>query len=121
MIRFGIWVTRLRGQDPRRLGRNKDIDIVKILDHVEPTHATVEIADYLEVWDAASACHASQLGGRFVRLPGPVRRRAMRRQGFTRVSPAPAANRVDERDLFVGVTPDTTPESVPSALSAAAD
>ena len=121
MIRFGIWVTRVRGQDPRRLGRNKDIDIVKILDHVEPTHSTVEIGEYLEVWDAASACHASQLGGRFVRLPGPVRRRLMRRQGFTRVTPAPTTHRVDERDLFVGVTPDVEAEATQPAMSARAD
>jgi LmbE family N-acetylglucosaminyl deacetylase len=121
MIRIGIWVTRLRGQNPRQLGRNKDIDIVKILDHIEPTHTTVEIADYLDVWDEASACHASQSGGRFLRLPNPVRRRLIRRQGFTRVHPAPQANRVDERDLFVGVTPDAAEDSAQPALSAAAD
>jgi LmbE family N-acetylglucosaminyl deacetylase len=121
MIRFGIWFTRLRGQDPRRLGRNKDIDIVRILDNVEPSHATVEIANYLDVWDAASACHASQLGGGFVRVPRPLRRRFIRHQAFTRVIPVPSGNFIDERDLFVGVLPDAeTPELSP-AQSAAAD
>lgn len=118
-IRFGVWVTRLRGQDPRRLGRNKDLDIIKILDHVEPTHATVEIGGFLDQWDAASACHASQLGGTFIRLPRPIRRRVMRRQGFTRVYPVPPANRVDERDLFAGVTPGEPDTGSSVALSAA--
>lgn len=121
-IRFGIWITRLRGQDPRRLGRNQDIDIVRILDHVEPTHTTVEIGGYLDQWDAASACHASQLGGGWVRLPRPVRRLIARRQGFTRVFPAPAADRIDERDLFVGVTPDDAGAALePDRARAAAD
>jgi LmbE family N-acetylglucosaminyl deacetylase len=105
-IRAGIWLTRLRGQDPRRLGRNKDIDIVKILDYTDPIHATVEIGPFLDIGDAASACHASQLGGGFVRIPRPVRRRVQRRQGFTRVHPPPTGNRIDERDLFVNVEPD---------------
>lgn len=113
-IRAGIWLMRLRGQDPHHVGRNKDIDIVKILDNTDPVHATVEIGHYLEAGDAASACHASQLGSRFVRLPRPIRRRVQSRQGFTRVYPAPAADRIDERDLFVGIQPDTS-------LSAAAD
>lgn len=117
-IQFGIWVMRLRGQDPRRLGRNKDIDLIKILDNVEPTHTTVEIGDYLDKWDAANACHASQLGGTFIRVPRPIRRRVMKRQGFTRVHPIPPSNRVDERDLFIGVTPDAAenaPQTTPGA------
>lgn len=111
-IRAGIWLMRLRGQDPRRVGRNKDIDIVKILDHTEPSHATVEIGRYLEAGDAASACHASQLGGGFVRIPRPIRRWTQGRQSFTRVHPAPAANRIDERDLFAGVQPDAPSNAV---------
>jgi len=30
-IRLGIWLSRLRGQDPRKLGRNQDIDMVAVL------------------------------------------------------------------------------------------
>src|SRR5690606_32564052 len=37
-LRFGITLMRLRRQDPRRLGKNKDIDLVKILENIEPTH-----------------------------------------------------------------------------------
>ncbi len=102
-IRLGILLTRLRGQDPRHLGRNHDMDLVAILDHVEPTHTLIDIRTYLEAWDAASACHASQLGGGAFRIPMWLRRALGSKQGFTRISPAPAADRVDESDFFEGV------------------
>jgi mycothiol S-conjugate amidase len=103
-LRLGIALLRLRGHDPRRVGRNKDIDVQAILDNIEPIHATVSIRDYYDVWDEASASHASQLGGGpSWRLPTAVRRLIAPWQGFTRVYPPPASNRKDERDLFVGV------------------
>lgn len=103
-IQLGILMLRVRGQDPRRMGRNRDIDVQAIVDHAEPIHAMVNISAYYAQWDAASACHASQLGGRTTpRLPQALRQRIFARQGFTRVHPAPAQNHVDETDLFAGV------------------
>lgn len=102
-IRFGIALTRLRRQDPRRLGRNKDIDLVAILENVEPTHTLIDIRKYHEAWDRASACHASQLGGGALRFPLWLRRWVSTTQGFTRVYPEPEHNRIDEFDLFDGV------------------
>lgn len=106
-LRVAIARLRLTGKDPRRVGRNADIDLVEILDHAEPIHTRVNVRDYLETWDEASACHASQLGGGFLRLPMTVRRIISANQGFTRVHPAPARSRVDERDLFAGVVADS--------------
>ncbi|HLV34204.1 MAG TPA: PIG-L family deacetylase [Spirillospora sp.] len=104
LMRWNILRVRLKGQDPRRLGRNKDIDIVKILENAEPVHTLVDVREYLEAWDEASACHASQLGGGSMpQLPMWLRRIVRGRQGFTRIFPPPAANRVDEYDLFDGV------------------
>ncbi|MGQ9887107.1 MAG: PIG-L family deacetylase [Aggregatilineales bacterium] len=108
MLRLTIARLRLASKDPRRVGRNADIDLVAILDHVEPTTTLVNVGDYLEDWDAASACHASQLGGGFVRLPLFVRRLFAARQAFTRVHPPPARPRVDEHDLFAGVALDAS-------------
>lgn len=102
-VRAGIALTRLRGQDPRHLGRNKDFDLVAILDHVEPTHTAIDIRDYFEAWEQASACHASQLGGGGPRFPLWLRRVISPYQSFTRVYPKPASNRVDERDFFANV------------------
>ncbi len=104
LMRWNILRVRMKGQDPRRMGRNKDIDLMKILENAEPPHALVDVRDYLVAWDEASACHASQLGGGSMpQLPMWLRRRVRGKQGFTRIYPPPAANRVDEHDLFEGV------------------
>lgn len=102
-IRLGILRARLRGQDPRRMGRNQDVDMVKILEHVEPVHARIPVARYFDVWERASSCHASQGGGRISRMSRWLRRLLYSKQGFTRVYPAPEQDRVDEDDLFANV------------------
>jgi len=95
---------RLRGQDPRRLGVNRDIDMQAVLDNIEPTHTLVNIRDYYEAWDAASACHVSQGGTSSInRIPLSVRKLIAPSQGFTRIHPSPSQNRVDEYDMFAGV------------------
>lgn len=103
MLRYRILRVRLNGEDPRRVGRNKDIDLQAILDNAEPVHTRVDIRPYLEIWDRASACHASQLGGGLARPPIWLRRLLFSKQGFTRVYPPPQQNRIDENDLFAGV------------------
>lgn len=102
MIRIGIWRMRLKGQNPRQLGRNKDIDMVAILEHVEPIHTKVNIAGYYDIWEAASAAHASQGGGRGGMVPRWVRKLFGSTQGFTRIYPA-AASSTKEHDLFEDV------------------
>jgi N-acetyl-1-D-myo-inositol-2-amino-2-deoxy-alpha-D-glucopyranoside deacetylase/mycothiol S-conjugate amidase len=101
-LRLGIWRVRMQGKDPRRLGRNGDIDILKILENVEPAHAWVDIRAYHDAWNDASLCHASQLGGGTPRIPMSVRRWLLPRQGFTRVFPPPQPG-LREADLFAGV------------------
>ncbi len=102
-VRIGIWQARLARKDPRKLGRNNDIDLVAILDHVEPAHTRVDVTAFMAAWDAASACHVSQGGGQNRRgLFGLLRRVMPIRQKFTRIHPAPAHDRIDEEDLFAG-------------------
>lgn len=103
-LQVGVWLARLKGQDPRKLGRNHDIDLLAILEHIQPIHAKVDIHRYYDAWDEASACHASQGGGRAGFLPRRLRRWLARAQGFTRVYPPPVAAQVDETDLFEGVS-----------------
>jgi len=105
-LRMRIWNTRLKGQDPRRMGVNKDIDIVKILDHVEPVHTKIPIADYIDLWEEASMCHQSQGGGRITRTARWMRHLLYNKQRFTRVYPAPTRDIVDEDSVFAGVTVD---------------
>lgn len=66
-LRMRIWKARLKGQDPRRMGINQDVDTLKSLSHIEPVHARIPIAPYLDIWEQASRCHASQGGGRITR------------------------------------------------------
>ena len=101
--RLRILDARLRGKDPRRMGRNGDVDIVKVLNHIEPVHARIPIADYFDIWEKASSCHASQGGGRITRTARWLRRLLYSKQGFTRAYPRPAHDRVDEDDLFADV------------------
>ena len=82
------------------MGINKDIDIVKVLDHVEPPHARIPIAQYHDNWENASRCHASQGGGRITRTARWLRRILYSKQGFTRSFPTPNHSRVEEDDLF---------------------
>jgi len=102
-LRLRIWKARLKGQDPRRMGINRDVDSLQSLASIEPAHARIPIVRYLGIWEKASRCHASQGGGRINRTSRLLRRLLYRTQGFTRAYPPPNHNRVDEDDLFAGV------------------
>ena len=105
---FMIWTrilrARLNGQDPRRMGLNGDVDTMKTLENMEPVHARIRIGGYLDIWERASRCHASQGGGRINRTSRVLRRIMYQRQGFTRAFPPPGHERVDEDDLFANVS-----------------
>jgi len=63
IVKLLILMMRLRGQDPKHSGRNKDIDWTKI--GLDPRQLNAHI-DYRRYWDvkrAAGAAHASQGGG----------------------------------------------------------
>lgn len=104
-IQLGIMMLRLRRQDPRRIGKNRDIDVVAILENADQTHARIDISQYHDAWHDASQCHASQLGGGSINpVPMRLRKWLMPYQEFTRVHPTPNGSR--ERDLFAGVLSD---------------
>jgi hypothetical protein len=54
---------RLSGQDPKRFGRNKDVDIEALADVDFPVHVRLDIAPVADVKLQAGAQHASQGGG----------------------------------------------------------
>lgn len=104
------WIVRLLpliGQNPHQLGRNKDIDLVAIAEHRFPIHARIDTRKYAAQAEAASKCHASQLGG--FAQPGLVQRirTALQPKDDTFMRAVPPANgRLREWDLFEGVTLD---------------
>ncbi len=99
---------RLFGQDPRRVGTNKDIDLASIAAVDFPTHARIDFRPVAKVRDEASACHASQGGGRMIGGPvlGRLRRWTMSTENYMRAYPEPKPGMPVERDLFEGVVPD---------------
>jgi LmbE family N-acetylglucosaminyl deacetylase len=104
LVKVFSFLMRLRGQDPKRAGRNKDIDWTRI--GIEPRRLHAHI-DYRRYWDAkraASAEHPSQGGGasRSRLLPEPVQRRFLATETFIRAYP-PVPDGYREYDLFAGV------------------
>ena len=93
----------LIGRDPRKFGRNHDIDLVQMLGWESPTHVKVDVGPYLDVKLAASACHRSQGGPLefYRRVPRWLMRRLLGSEGFTQGWPAPPA-----RGIGHGLFPD---------------
>ena len=105
LIKFFVRGMPFFRRDPTAFGRNGDIDLVEISRWDTPVTARIDVAAYLPDKQAASEAHASQFSGgpSWIRaLPGPVRRRVLEHELFTRAFPAPTAGM--ETDLFAGVT-----------------
>lgn len=104
ILRARVWQARMRGEDPRRIGRNQDIDLVEILQRQRPAHARINVKAYQDAWDQASDCHASQLNPRQTNsILDRLIRLVYRDQYFTRAYPEPNGREPKERDLFAGV------------------
>jgi mycothiol S-conjugate amidase len=101
------WITyytlllRLRGHDPTRMGRNKDIDMTRLGVPPKRLHAVIDYRHYWDVKKQAGAAHSSQGGGtsqsRY--LPEWFWRRFMAKETFIRAYP-PAADGQRQSDLF---------------------
>ena len=104
-LRLMVLTARLRGQDPRRMGVNADLDLQAALDQLLPITTRISVAPYQRVWDAASQCHASQANPRDnAGFFDVVRRLIFRHQEFTRAWPEPRPGEQVEHDLFQGVS-----------------
>lgn len=103
-LRLRIWDLRLRGQDPRRIGRNKDLDLMAVLEHQLPTHASINVNGYRRPWQQAARCHASQENPReSLRLFERLSSLLDHHQTFSRAYPTPAPHEKREHDLFAGI------------------
>jgi mycothiol S-conjugate amidase len=106
LMKFFVWILPLLGHDPRKFGRNKDIDILDLVEAGDfPIHARIDARSMQGVRAEASECHASQLASGppnrgpvswFFRLLGG-------RDTFMRAYPK-ASLGLRERDLFEGIT-----------------
>jgi LmbE family N-acetylglucosaminyl deacetylase len=104
---FLKWATRLMplfGQNPRKWGRNNDIDLKSLVDIEFPTHARIDIRDVVETKRKASSCHASQ-GGIMMRrgLMGFATRALEKHEDYMRVYPPTNGKSKVVNDLFEGI------------------
>jgi LmbE family N-acetylglucosaminyl deacetylase len=93
----------LAGRDPRKFGRNRDIDLTEVVQWETPVHARVDTRDVIDVKIAAGDCHRSQGGPMEMakRMAPWLRRRLFGAEGFTQAIPAPKRGRI-VTDLFQG-------------------
>jgi LmbE family N-acetylglucosaminyl deacetylase len=104
-FRFFINMMRLIGRNPRKFGRNQDVDLYSLLQERNfPVHARINVRSVLPIRDEAAACHASQLSG------GPPNRGFLSllfrwmamNDNYMRGYPE-TPQHLRERDLFEGV------------------
>ena len=100
-LRIMTRIMPIFGMNPRRWGRNKDIDLKALAEVHFPTHVKVNIRSVIEIKREASACHASQ-GGIQMRsgLMGFVIKIFGEHEGFMRAYPPVNGKIKITKDLF---------------------
>jgi LmbE family N-acetylglucosaminyl deacetylase len=99
-LRFSVFFMRLFGKDPRKFGKNGDIDLQSIAEVHFPCDARVDYREVAEIRDRASACHDSQGGARITGgVMGFVRKIFGISDQYMRAYPPPGKK---EKDLFEG-------------------
>ena len=103
-LRWTVRIIKIIGKDPRKFGKNKDIDLVSIAEVHFPTHAIIHYGNVVNLRNEASACHSSQGGSRASGgLMGWLQRILGSRDRFMRAYPDPLPGEKIERDLFQGI------------------
>ncbi|NMC14646.1 MAG: GlcNAc-PI de-N-acetylase [Chloroflexi bacterium] len=104
-LKLAAKILPLLGRDPRRIGKNEDIDLIEILENSDyPIHARIDIHQALAQREEAALCHSSQLAGAVIRK-GPLRWISMimpQVDYFMRAYPE-VNGKVKEKDLFEGI------------------
>jgi N-acetyl-1-D-myo-inositol-2-amino-2-deoxy-alpha-D-glucopyranoside deacetylase len=104
-LRPMVKIMRLIGIDPRKFGKNKDIDLAAVAEVDFPVHAVIDYRSVSAVRDTASACHASQGGakltggGMFILR---LRRWFASHESYMQAYPPPTPGQI-VKDLFEGV------------------
>ena len=101
-LRLAIFFMRLTGKDPRKFGKNGDIDFQSIAEVRFPIHAEVDYREVADIRDQASACHASQGGAKITGgILGWFRKITGVSDQYMLAYPPPGKKK--EKDLFDGI------------------
>lgn len=100
-IKIVTFMMRLRGRDPTRVGRNRDIDLTRLGVPPRRIHAVINYRRYWDVKREASAAHASQGGGTSAgRLfPAWLQKLLFAKESYIRAYP-PTPDGYREKELF---------------------
>jgi LmbE family N-acetylglucosaminyl deacetylase len=102
-LRLAVRLMPLFGKNPRRWGRNGDIDLASLAIEDFPVHARIDFRRVARKKEEASACHASQDGHRISKgIMGLIFRIAEGKETFMRAYPPPQPG-VVEKDLFANI------------------
>lgn len=102
-LRLLVRILPIFGKDPRKWGRNDDIDLVEITKHTYPVHARINFRPVAKLKEQASACHKSQLMPGSSGLVWSIMRLFSGPESYMRAQP-PGTAKTCEDDLFAGVT-----------------
>ena len=101
-LRITVNLMKLIGRDPRKFGKNGDIDLVRVAEARFPIDARVDYRSVLDQKNLAVACHASQGGMRItVGFLDLLRKLFGISDQYMRAYPPPGGKK--EKDLFAGL------------------
>ncbi|MBN1376121.1 MAG: PIG-L family deacetylase [Dehalococcoidia bacterium] len=103
-LRIAVRLLPLLGKDPRKYGKNGDIDLVNLAEVDFPIHAVIMLSRQdLEIRKKALLCHSSQISGPpQSRLLGIIGRLMGHSDLYMRAFP-PAIRKQTESNLFQGI------------------
>jgi LmbE family N-acetylglucosaminyl deacetylase len=101
LLKIMVNLMPLIGKNPRKFGRNGDIDMKSLAEVDFPVHARISISSVAGIKAAASACHASQ-GGKTMRggLMGIITRLIPEKEDFMQAYPPVPAGAKMKNDLL---------------------
>jgi N-acetyl-1-D-myo-inositol-2-amino-2-deoxy-alpha-D-glucopyranoside deacetylase len=100
-LKFGVTLIRLFGKDPKKWGRNGDIDLESLANVDFPTHVRIDYTPVSEKKTQASACHASQGGSQMRRgVIGALFRMLGEADTFMQAYPLPETGQKVRNSLF---------------------
>lgn len=104
LLRLVTRVMPVFGVDPRRFGRNKDVDLKALVEFDFPVHVRIDTRSADDARNAASICHASQGGAQMRRgLMGLITRALGGHEDFMRAYPPVGIRPALARDLLEGI------------------
>ena len=104
MIKIFVKLLPLFGQDPAAFGKNKDINLERIVAIEAPITTRIKVSPYFELGQQAAACHTSQMENGPPNLPNIIQRMLSRYDTYTRIVPPFPTGTPRETDLFAGVS-----------------